>query len=308
MHGGLNYIDGSVVAGLDVVESSVDEHGEEVHDVDGVLERGEWIHGVRHVGGEDHGDVAAAHLVAPLLPRHVCHQLHRPVQQRRLRRRQPRAQPRAVVAGLAPRHLRRRQRVQHPAGELAEPGLDEPRQAVHVHAALREHAGVELLPDGLLLGVVGGDAEDALRLQPALLVEPPLHQEEDARDAVPPRVVRALHRLRRHAEHRLAAIFHIHNNNTVVSRRAGRRRWRRRRRLPCAGGVAGDLGLELDGEALEAMEPVEGDVGDVADVGGPTDLHRRLLLAAVNRLHLLDFLAAAGHVHCQAQATSHLLI
>ncbi|RZR81588.1 hypothetical protein BHM03_00007844 [Ensete ventricosum] len=55
---------------------------------------------------------------------------------------------------------------------------------------------------------------------------------------------------------------------------------------PCAGSSAGNLRLELDGEAEESVKPVEGDVGDVPHVGGPPDLHRVETLVAAPLLRL----------------------
>jgi hypothetical protein len=64
-----------------LLDGSLDEHVEEVHEVDGVLERCEWIQRLRHVWREDHGDVARAHLVGLLLLGDVGHEVDGPVQQ-----------------------------------------------------------------------------------------------------------------------------------------------------------------------------------------------------------------------------------
>ena len=139
-----------------------------------------------------------------------------------------------------------------PAGELPEPGLDEARQAVHVDAVGHHAGGVELVPGALLLAGLGGDPEDALRGEAALVVQAALQVEQDGGDAVPPAVVRALHRLRRHAEHRLA-------------------------------GAGGQLHLrpQLLRHAAEPVEPVERHVRHVPDVRRPPDLHRRRRLPPV---------------------------
>jgi hypothetical protein len=103
-----------------LLDGSLDEHVEELHDLHGVLERGEWIQRLRHVWREDHGDVARAHLVGLLLLGDVGHEVDGPVEEGRLGRRQPGAEAGAVVLRLAPRHLVGRQRT---AGELTEPDL-----------------------------------------------------------------------------------------------------------------------------------------------------------------------------------------
>jgi hypothetical protein len=64
-----------------LLDGSHDEHVEEVHELDGVLERCEWIQRLCHVWREDHGDVARAHLVGLLLLGDVGHEVDGPVQQ-----------------------------------------------------------------------------------------------------------------------------------------------------------------------------------------------------------------------------------
>ena len=89
-----------------VLQRPLNEHVDEVH----------GLHSV--AGRREH--VARAHPVVRL-PRHVRHEVHRPVQQRRLGRRQPGAtKPCTVILRLAPRHLLHRQCVQQPTGELSE--------------------------------------------------------------------------------------------------------------------------------------------------------------------------------------------
>jgi hypothetical protein len=137
---------------------------------------------------------------------------------------------------------------------------------VHVYSFWHD-SGVELVPEEVLLGVVGGDPEDALGGEAALAVEAALHLEEDGGDAVPSGVVGALHRLRGHAEHRPA----------------------RARRLDAA---AVHLRLQLRRHAAEPVEPVERHVSHVPHVSRPADLHRRR-----RRRGRLLLVVAAVHVH-----------
>ena len=82
--------------------------------------------------------------------------------------------------------------------------LDKPRQRVHVHGC-GDHSLVQLPPHLLLVIVPRRDPENPFSLQPPLVVEPCLEQQDDGGHAVAVAVDRALHIVQIHSEHALTA-------------------------------------------------------------------------------------------------------